>query len=204
MVVGDVDGGDAELSQQALEVDAILLAQGLIEIGEGLVDEKDGGVAGDAAPECDALFLATGEGGGLAVEQVGELHAHELAGAREARAGLGGEGGRLLAEEIIGEDVGAGGDVGIEGIVLKDHADATLAGRHLCHIHVVVAHVTGVGRQQPGDQLQQGRLAATAGSEHDHGVAVGDAQGDVADVERSFTRLGEGLADVAQIDPCHN
>jgi len=56
-----IDGRDAELSEQELQIDAIFLSQGLIEVGEGLVQEEERGIPRDAASESDALFFAAGE-----------------------------------------------------------------------------------------------------------------------------------------------
>ena len=58
VIVGDVDRGDVELAEQALEVHTVLLAQRLVEVGERLVDQEDGRIARDAAAERHALLLA--------------------------------------------------------------------------------------------------------------------------------------------------
>src|SRR5262249_44611149 len=120
MVVGDVHSGDVELSEEKFQIDAVLLAQCRIEIGERLVDEEDRGVAGDAPPQRNTLLLTTREPRWLAVEQITELDSQELAGPLELGPGQRVEGWRLLAEQEVRQDVRPGGEVRIERVVLKD------------------------------------------------------------------------------------
>ena len=61
LVVGDVDGGDAEPLLQALELDPHLLAQLGVEIGQRLVEQQDLRLAHQAAREGEPLLLAAGK-----------------------------------------------------------------------------------------------------------------------------------------------
>ena len=69
LVVGDVDHGVLELLVQALDLDAELGAELGVEVGQRLVEEEDVDVAHQRPADRDALALAAGEGGGLALEQ---------------------------------------------------------------------------------------------------------------------------------------
>jgi hypothetical protein len=79
LIVGDVDAGGAELIVEAADVDADLGAQGGVEVGEGLVEEEEGGAADDRASHGDALTLAAREGLGESIEEGAEAeHAGDL------------------------------------------------------------------------------------------------------------------------------
>ena len=208
MVVRHVHGRDAELPQQDLQVHAVFLAQRLVQVGEGLVHQEERRVARDAAAERDALLLAARQRGGLAIQQVGQLDAHQLAGPLVLRAGEGVQLRRLLAEQEVGQHVGARAHVRIERVALEDHADAPITGANVAHVHVVVADHARVGGDEAGDELQQRGLAAAARPQDDHGLAVGDPQRQVVDGERRALpaarhRVVQRLADADQVDPRH-
>ena len=57
----------------ALDLGSHLHAQLGVEIGQGLVEQKDFGVAHDRAPHSDPLTLSAGELTRLAVEQLGDV-----------------------------------------------------------------------------------------------------------------------------------
>ena len=61
LVVGDVDGGDADLALQALELAAHLVAQLGVEIGQRLVEQKQPRLVHDRARERHPLLLAAGK-----------------------------------------------------------------------------------------------------------------------------------------------
>ena len=61
LVVGDVDGGRADLLLQPLDLAARLHAQLGVEVGERLVHQEHLRVAHERAAERDALLLAAGE-----------------------------------------------------------------------------------------------------------------------------------------------
>ena len=70
LVVGDIDHGHAEPLLQAADFGAHLVTQLGVEIRQGLVHQADGRLRDDGAPEGDALALAAGQLGRLALEQV--------------------------------------------------------------------------------------------------------------------------------------
>ena len=69
LVVGDVDHRVLELLVQPLDLDAQLGAQLGVEVRQRLVEQEDVDVAHQRPADRDALALAAGERGGLAVEQ---------------------------------------------------------------------------------------------------------------------------------------
>ena len=73
LVVGDVDGGRADLLLEALDLAAGLHAQLRVEVGERLVHQEHLRVADQRAAERHALLLAAGELARAAVEQRAEL-----------------------------------------------------------------------------------------------------------------------------------
>ena len=73
LVVGDVDHGRAQLAMQARDLHAHAAAQLRVEVGQRLVEQEDLRVAHQRAAQRDALPLAAGERGGLAIEQRAEF-----------------------------------------------------------------------------------------------------------------------------------
>ena len=87
LVVGDVDHRVLELLVQPLDLDAELGAELGVEVRQRLVEQEDVDVAHQRPADRDALALAAGEGGGLAVEQ--RLDLQDLGGALDALVDLG-------------------------------------------------------------------------------------------------------------------
>ena len=205
MIVGHVHRRDAELPQQGLQIHAVFLPQRLVQAGERLVHQEERRVPRDAAAQGDPLLFTARQCGRLAIQEIGELHAHELAGSLIFRPGQRVQCGGLLPEQEIRQDVRLRGDVRIERVALEDHADAPVAGANLPHVDVVVAHFARVRRDQSGDDLQQRGLAASARPQDDQGPAIGHPEAQILDGKRraAAPRLPECLVDVDQIDARH-
>ena len=73
LVVGDVEGGGADLALQGLDLQAHLHAELGVEVGERLVEQEGGGAADQRPAHGDALALAAGELARAAGEVGGEL-----------------------------------------------------------------------------------------------------------------------------------
>ena len=88
LVVGDVDGGDAEVVLDAGDLGAHLHAQLGVEVRQRLVHEERLRVAHDGPAHGDPLALAAGERRGLAVEELVEAEdaGRVAAPARRSRA----------------------------------------------------------------------------------------------------------------------
>ena len=61
LVVGDIDEGDAGAALQLLQLDAHVLAQLGVEVGQRLVEQQDSRLDHEAARQRDALLLAAGQ-----------------------------------------------------------------------------------------------------------------------------------------------
>lgn len=150
LVVGHVDRGDAELLQEDAELAAVLLAQLLVEAGEGLVQEEEPGVPRDAAGDRDAPLLPPGEASGHSVHELLDVHAEQLGGAAVLVRRTGVQFGRPLLEQEVGEDVRAGVHVRVEGVVLEHHADPALGRRDLLDVDAVEEDPARVGGVMEG------------------------------------------------------
>ncbi len=161
-VMGDEEGGRPE----ALEDFACLLANGKaqvdVEVGEGLVHEHQLRSQGYGPGQGDALLLTPAEGVGKAVLREGETHPLQNLG-RPAVALLGGY--SFEAEDDILDD----GEMGKEGVVLEDHRDRSLLGRHdlaaVGHALSRDVDASGLGRLQPAGEPEDGCLATAGGAE---------------------------------------
>ena len=71
MRVGDVQNGKVVLLLDAFEQGGSFAAHGFVESGERFVEKEELRTGGESTGNGDALFFATGEGLGLAVEEVG-------------------------------------------------------------------------------------------------------------------------------------
>src|SRR4051794_36252585 len=86
LVVGYVDRGRAERGLEFRDFGAGLDAEFRVEIGERLVEEKDGGLADDRAPDRDALALSAREVLGFSFKQM--RHAEDFGGRGHAAGAL--------------------------------------------------------------------------------------------------------------------
>jgi hypothetical protein len=70
LVVGHVDRGRAQAPVQLGDLRAHLNAELRVEVGQGLVEQEDRGLAHDRAPHGDPLALAAGQLLRLAIEEL--------------------------------------------------------------------------------------------------------------------------------------
>src|SRR3954447_4061791 len=171
LVVGDVDGGDAEPALQGGDLGAGLHAQLGVEVGQRLVHEERLRVADDRAAHGDALALAAGEGLRLAVE-VG-LEVEDLRGVLDAGADL-----LLLHPGDLQREAHVVGHahVRVERVVLEHHRDVALLGRQVRDVAVADPDRAISHRLQPGQGAQRRRLPAAGGPDEHEELAVGDLQ----------------------------
>ena len=176
LVVRDVDEGGAQALVQGDELGAHLGAQLCVEVGERLVHEEDLGLLHHGAGEGHALALAAGELAGHAVEVVGE--ADDLGELCDATVALG------LGDLGVDEaelDVVADAHRGIQGIVLEDHGDVTVAGVNVVHAHAVDEQLARGNVLEAGDHAKRGGLAAARRSDEHGEAAVVDGEVHVLD-----------------------
>ena len=112
LVVGDEDGSGAGGGEDLADLATHPAAQVGVEVGEGLVEQDDGGGGGQRPGEGDPLLLAPGEVAGQAVLEPGEPDQVD---------DVGDPGGSPAAPGDAEADVGGDGQVREQGIVLEDH-----------------------------------------------------------------------------------
>ncbi len=160
LVVGDEQGGDAELLLEQPD----LLAQGQphlgVERGERLVEEQHARAQGEGAGRGHALLLSAGE---LVREPCALVcEAHQL-------QQLGGPGtpfgGAHLAHPQPEGHVAERVEVREEAVRLEHHPGVATVGRHPGDVLAVDQHLAGVGVFEPGEHPQRGGLAAAGGAQ---------------------------------------
>ena len=190
LVVGDEDAGGLQPALQLADLVAHLHAQLGVEVGERLVEEEGLGLAHDGPAHGDPLALAAGELAGLAVEQLREPENARRIGHALLDHGL----GRAQVLEPIGH-VLPHGHVRVERVVLEDHGDVALGGLQVVDPPLADMDVAGGRRLQPGDDPQQGGLAAARRPEDDEKLAVGDLDRDLLqdlDAAEALDDVGDG------------
>ncbi len=125
LVVRDIHGGEAERVVQAADLEAHLLAQIGVEVGQGLVEQEHARLDHHGAGERHALLLAARQLGGIALGERAE--AHRLQYRRRPWPGScrAVETAQLEAEGHVLRD----GHVGPDGVALEDHGHAAPLGR---------------------------------------------------------------------------
>ena len=169
-IVGHEDDGDAERSQDRSDLVPQLAPQVRIDIRPGLV-EQDRLRSGRERPgERDTLLLTTGELMGVAVAEPTEVDEREQH--RDPRR-------TILAGEPEGDVLGHG-EVGEERVVLEHHPDSpSLGGDPAALSRDRLAgdrDPPRIGCLEPGDQAEQGRLAAAGRAEERDDLAAIDAE----------------------------
>ena len=180
LVVGDEDGGDAEVDKQAVHLGTDLEAQGGVEVREGLVEQQDPRARGERPGQGYPLLLAARERAGHAVGHIGEAdHGECLVDPAVAT---------LVPGEPVGH-VALDVEVGEQGAVLEDHANPPSLGGY--EVLVVgddaAAHRDGAvcGTLESCDGTQQRGLATAAGTEEGDEFAGGDLEGEVGEDGRA-------------------
>ena len=152
-------------------------------------------MANDRPPHGHPLALTAGELLRLAVEKLVEVQ-----NARRLVHALGDLGLAELTHAQGKGDVLAHGHVRVEGVVLKDHGHVSLARRNVVDDLTVKTNLASGHGLEPGDQPQQGGLAATRRPDEHDELAVVDFKVHVVDGHRA---VGKDLPDSAQPDRAH-
>ena len=139
-------------------------------MGQRLIHEEDVGRAHQAAADGDALALAVGELGGLAL--IEHVDAHELGDLVDGRLDL-----RLaLAVELGAQregDVVVYAQVGVERVVFKYHGHVSIAGLHKIDDLAVDLHQSLLREFAARDALEGGGFAcARRAEEHEEFVVL--------------------------------
>jgi hypothetical protein len=159
-----------------------------VQVGERLIHQERLRAADDGPAHGDALALAAGQVGRLAVQQRGELQ--QLGRPVDLAVDLGPVGPVQLEPE---GHVLSHRHVRVQGVGLEHHGDVAVLGGELVDHPAADADLALGDVLQPGDHVQAGRLSAARRADQDHELAVVDVQVGVVD---SHGAVGEPLADM--------
>ena len=191
LVVGDEDRRHVHDVVELPQPLAQLGADARVEGAERLVEQQHLRFGREGARQAHALALPARELGGIAVAEALELD--EVEQLVHALADLGpGPPPHLEAEG----DVVSHRHVLEGGVVLEDEADVALLRRERRRVLAGEEDLAGVGRLEPGDDAQQGRLPGAARPEQRRQRAALHLEGDVVDRDE----VPEALRDVADGD----
>ena len=171
----------------ARDLDAQLLAHLGVERGQRLVEQQRGRIGCQRTGERDALLLAAGHLRGQLLGLVGEMHEieHLLDSILHSRLVP-----AATFEPVA--DVAGGRHVGKQRVGLEDDAEIAIARGDRGQVGLAEANAAAIGLLKPGDDPQQGGLAAARGPEEADEGALGHLQRDM--VERG--QLAEALDEI--------
>ena len=133
-----------------------------VEVGQRLIEQEHDRLAHDGPPHRHALPFPAGELLGLALQE--RFDPQNLRRLPDAGGDLATrKAPQLQAEGHVLKD----GHVGIERVVLEDHRDIAVFGRHQIDELVADPHLSGGDILQSGDHAQEGGFPAPGGA-HDH------------------------------------
>ena len=198
LVMGDVDGGDADAPLQVADEDPHLLAQLGVEIGERLVEQQDLRLDHQRAGQRDALLLAAGK---LARIALGHSRASCTISSTSAMRVAISASAHLAHLQPEGE-VLLHGHMREQGVVLEHHADVALLGRHVDDIRAVEAdRCRRSASSKPAISFSVVVLPQPDGPEQRDELALGDRHRDA--VDRGPRRgLGQ-LSMLTSVMNCH-
>ncbi len=168
-------------SQQMFDV---LLGE-VVEGRGGLIEQQDLGLVGKGAGDGDALGLAAGKGGDIAIF----IASHADLGNQVSYLRIP-QGNPVLCgskDDVVGG--GAGKQIGL----LHDHADATAQGPrvHCAGIDALQQDGAAGGFIQPVQHAQQGAFAGSAGAEDGENLSLVETKADIAQQRFGAARLIE-------------
>src|SRR3990170_585427 len=191
-VVGDEDHG---LPVPLPDPEELFLEDELglgVEGAEGLVHQEDVGIPGEGPRERDALAHPLGELARVASLEAGEPGEPEEV-PRPRLAPIGGLAGELGAEG----DVGEAGAPGQEGVAREHVADARVDPVHGDTVH---RHPAGRRGKEPGDDVEEGGLAAATGPDDGEELALGHLEADVGEHRHRAAVDVEGVRETLDHD----
>jgi len=168
-------GSLAEPLENVADLLAQLAAQGGIEVGKGLIEEKQLRLGSEGPGKSETLPFTSGEFVGKT------LFFPRKADKLETGADTIGAGLFIFHDEAV-IDIALNGEMGKEGSVLKDEAELArlgwdLAGDRLSGNDVTVEEdLPSVGRLEPGGETQQAGLAAAALTDEGDDLAAEDIE----------------------------
>ncbi len=174
--MGDIDGGDAQLTLQGLDLALHLLAELLVQRSQRLIHQQKRGPIHQGTGQRDALLLSTGELAGITSTQAGHLYRGQ-----DLLDPLGHlwptDSTRLQWKRDVLED----GHVREECVALEDHADIALLGRARHHGFAAYEDLSARQLLEARDEHEGGGLAGAARPEKRDELALTDLQRHVVD-----------------------
>ena len=180
LVVGHVDGGEADALLKLPDLLAGRGAQFGVEVRKRLVEQQRGRLTHQRARERDALTFSAGQLARPPVEKVAD--AEQLRGPLDLLVDFGAR--NALRAQRKG-DVLAHRVMRIEAVALKHHRHAAGAGRHLVDDVAADQKIAAGLRFEPADDPQERRLAAARWAEQHHELPVRHRQADSVDGRNS-------------------
>ena len=189
--MGDVQRRDIKLLLQLADLFAHAAAQVGVEVAQRLVEQQHFRLEDQRARQRHALLLAAGDLIDIAIVEPRQihhrqrfLHARFHFGARNA------EHLQAIADVLPQRHMRE------QGIRLKHHADVTLLDGTMGHVFTINAYLPVARLFQPGDQAQNGGLAAAGRAEQRHHLPPWDGERDVID----YRVAAEPFGDVTQFN----
>ena len=197
LVVRDVHAGDAAGLVQALDLGAHLHPQLGVQVGQGLVKQKQLGVARQGPAHGHPLALATRQLRRPAVEQVLDLqHGGHLSNALGALR-LGHLAHFQRKADVVGHAHGR-----VERVALEHHGDVALGRGHAQHIAPGDAQLALARLFQPGNDVEQGGFAAARGADQNQKLTWCHVDVDALEHLHRALSLAKYLADARDLYCC--
>ena len=174
LVVGHVNGGEAQVGVEALDLGPHLDPQLGVQVRERLVQEHETRVQDQRPRNGNPLLLSARELPGIPILEARELDQlqHFLHAPPDL---LGRPALELQAEGDVAED----GHVRKQRVVLEDHPEAALLGRHAVDALPVDRDLTVGGGDQSRDDVQGRGLAAPAGPQEGDELLAPNLEGEI-------------------------
>ena len=189
LVMGDVEGGDADSFEDGAQFDHQFFAQGAVEAAQRFIQHEELGLGGETTSQGDALAFAAAEGEDGAVAIAGEVdeREHRL----DALLDLGATvvGGLETKGDILGD-----GAMREEGKFLKHETKVALVNGETAQIAPMQGDLATVGLFEAGDEAQEGGFATATWPQETDDFAGVDGQVDVVEDGRGgrigFAEIG--------------
>lgn len=198
LIVGDVEGGDAEFLLDGADGIAELEAAGGIKISERFVEQEKVRAGRQSAGERDALLLSAGERFGAAREEIGDVkEIGEFAGA------IGTFGGGSAAEFGAESNVFGDRELREEGRVLEGHADAAILRFAVGDVFRAEDDFAVIGFLESGDEAEESGFAGAGRAEDSEEFAVMRGESEFFEGGNGGMGSAEGFGNVLKLEGGH-
>ncbi len=171
LIVGDEHRGDAQPTQQLVQLTAQALAQLRIQCRQRFVEQQHPGTRRQCPGQCDPLPLTAGQLVDAAIAVAGQTDQFQ-----QLIATLVALGSRQTTNLQAVNDIPGHIEVGKQRVVLKHHAHVAPLDGQACNVLIIEQHLADIRTFKPGNQPQGGGLAATGRTENRQRFAGLDGQ----------------------------